>query len=71
MATYRQIQDWVRCEAGFVPKTCWIAHVKADHGLTLRQASNRYEHPTRAEPCPIEKRAAIRSALEHFGMVRS
>ena len=25
---YRQIQDWVKAEYGFTPKTCWIAHCK-------------------------------------------
>jgi hypothetical protein len=69
MATYRQIQERVRSKAGFVPRTCWIAHVKADHGLTLHKAPNRYEHPTRSDPCPTEKRAAIQAALQHFGMV--
>ena len=28
MATYKQIQDWVKKQYGFVPKTCWIADVK-------------------------------------------
>jgi len=47
MATYRQIQDWVRARNGFVPKTTWIAHVKFDLGLVKRSASNRFDHPTR------------------------
>ena len=40
MATYKQIQDWVKDNHGFVPKTCWIAHVKETCGLDLRDASN-------------------------------
>jgi len=41
MATYREIQGYVRVHADFVPKTCWIAHVMSDHELTTRLAPNR------------------------------
>ena len=40
MATYREIQAWIKKQHGFVPKTCWIAHVMSDYNLTTRQASN-------------------------------
>jgi len=33
MATYQQIQDWVRKHYGFTVKTYWIAHVKEMCGL--------------------------------------
>ncbi len=69
MATYREIQDWVRVKSGFVPKTCWIAHVKSDLGLTMRPSTNRYDHPTRVNPCPGDRRLAIEAALRHFNMV--
>jgi hypothetical protein len=69
MATYREIQNWVRAASGFVPKTSWIAHVKADRGLSERVASNRFKHPSRVNPCPRTRRAAIEAALQHFGMV--
>ncbi len=36
LATYQQIQEWVRQQYGFVPETCWIAHVKESCGLPLR-----------------------------------
>jgi hypothetical protein len=39
MATYEQIQDYVRKKYGFIPKTCWIAHVKEMCGLQMRKAS--------------------------------
>jgi hypothetical protein len=70
MATYRQIQDWVRQTRGFVPKTCWIAHVKSDLGLSMRRSVNHYSHPTRVNPCPGDRRQAIEAALRHFEMVR-
>jgi hypothetical protein len=41
MATYRQISDWVRFNHGFTVQTCWIADVKASHGLTRGHAPNR------------------------------
>jgi hypothetical protein len=69
MATYREIQNWVRAASGFVPKTSWIAHVKADRGLSEPAASNRFNHPTHVNPCPTARRAAIEAALRHFGMV--
>jgi hypothetical protein len=69
MATYREIQNWVRIKSGFVPKTCWIAHVKSDHGLIERNAPNRFMHPVRFHPCPPQRRSAIEAALRHFGMV--
>ncbi len=69
MATYREIQNWVRAASGFVPKTSWIAHVKADRGLIGRTAVNRFDHPKRVNPCPTKRRAAIEAALRHFGMV--
>jgi hypothetical protein len=68
MATYREIQDYVRKHDGFAPKSCWIAHVMSDHGLTTRQAPNRINVTERKHPCPETKRPAIMTALRHFGM---
>lgn len=68
MATYREIQDWVRQQYGFMPKTCWIAHCKELYGLPVRRAANR-EGEERKVPCPPEKRPAIRAAFEHFRML--
>ena len=68
MATYRQIQDWVRQQHGFVPKSCWIAHVKEMCGLPVRRSPNR-RGVERLVPCPEDKVAAIRAALRHFRML--
>jgi len=68
MATYREIQAWVKRHNDFVPKTCWIAHVLSDHNLTTRRASNRINAVARKYPCPDDKRAAIEAALKHFKM---
>ena len=69
MATYSQIQKYVKQVNGFVPKTCWIADVKNDYGLTNRMAPNRHSIEERKQPCPEKKRDAIISALKHFKMV--
>ena len=68
MATYRQIQDWVKAHHGFVPKTCWIAHCKELCGMERRTAPNR-QGPVRVHPCPPEKRQAIMDAFVHLGML--
>ncbi len=68
MATYKQIQDWVKQQYGFLLKTCWIAHVKHMSGLPMRKAPNR-QGAELVEPCPPEKVEPVRSALRHFGMI--
>jgi hypothetical protein len=69
MATYRQIQEWVREKKHYAPKTCWIAHVLSDHGLTVRSAPNRPFRKPRRQPCPDTKRPDIELALRHFKMI--
>jgi hypothetical protein len=69
MATYREISDYVALHFGFTPRPCWIAHVKADNGLTIRIAHNRANAAIRVKPCPESKWPAIKAALQHFGMI--
>jgi hypothetical protein len=71
MATYREIQDWVKAEHGYVVKTCWIAHCKEIAGLPLKISHRRYVSNIRQVPCPTEKKQAIMDAFNHFGMVAS
>ena len=65
---YSLIQDWVRSNCGWAPKTCWIAHCKELAGLPVRRAWNR-RSDERAVPCPAEKQTAIFAAFRHFGMI--
>jgi len=65
MPTYRQIQERVSRTYGFVPKTCWIAHVKAHLGLTRRLAPNRAEANKRTNPCPPDKWNAILDCISN------
>ncbi len=69
MATYKEIQSYVRNESGFVPKTCWIAHVKETCGLSPRVASNRKDNGVRQFPCPDNRAEAIKRALHYFRMI--
>jgi hypothetical protein len=71
MATYRQIQERVNTTDAFIPKTCWIAHVTSDFGLTRGAAPNRANASVRKYPCPPEKRPAILAALRHWDMIGS
>lgn len=70
MATYTQIQKYVKGKYGFQPKTCWIADVKEQAGLQVRRAWNRLEEE-RQDPCPTEKVGAILDALRYFGLIGS
>lgn len=68
MPTYSEIQKFVQRHHGFVPKTTWIAHVKALRGLPTRRTA-RGGGGRRVAPCPPEKREAIEEALRHFGLM--
>lgn len=68
MATYKEIQDYVRTVSGYTPKTCWIAHCKEIYGLTPRIAPNRQDVAIRKFPCPEDKQEDIRKAFQFFGM---
>jgi hypothetical protein len=68
MASYEEIQEWVKQQFGFMPETCWIAHCKEIYGLPLRNAPNR-QGGNRIKPCPPDKRPAIKEAFEHFRML--
>ena len=69
MATYREIQGYVREHYGYTPKPCWIAHTKALCGLNPKPAPNRRDPNSRVYPCPANKLEDIKAALAHFGMI--
>ncbi len=70
MATYREIQDYIKRKYGHTVKPCWIAHVEELIGLEPRVAPNRISVSKRQNPCPQDKRPAIEDALRHFQMIR-
>lgn len=69
MATYKEIQKWVKSNHGFTVKTCWIAHAKEIYNIPVKQSPNRYHPDVRTNPCPEEKLASIKRAFEHFDMI--
>ncbi len=69
MATYKQIQGYVKDKHGYQPKTCWIAHAKHECGIATRQAPNRRDPEKRVFPCPEDKLEDIKEAFIHFGML--
>ncbi len=69
MATYKEIQTYVKTAYGFVPKSCWIAHMKEICGLSVKVSHNRYSLDKREKPCPPEKMEPIREAFQYFKML--
>jgi hypothetical protein len=63
MPAYKEIQREIKITHGFVPKTCWIAHVFELSGKKSRTAPNRVDASVRKYPCPAEKQPAIIEAL--------
>lgn len=70
MATYRQIQEWVKAHHGFTRKTCWIAHCKELFGLEPRRSPN-HRGTGRMNPYPVDKRGAIMDAFAYYGVLPS
>ncbi|WP_018632425.1 hypothetical protein [Neomegalonema perideroedes] len=70
MATYKQIQEAVKARfpEKAKPKTCWIADVKAQHGLTLRRAPNRSPDGARMHPCPPDRYADLVEVMRDLGL---
>jgi hypothetical protein len=66
MNTYKAVQRKVKQDAGFVPKSCWIAHVLEMNGQHVRPAHNRKDRGTRQVPCPPDKRKPIERALREL-----
>jgi hypothetical protein len=67
MATYKEIQAYVKKEHGICVRTCWIADIKEKRGLPVRRAWNRHREG-RDNPCPEDKSDFIEEAMDHFGM---
>jgi len=68
VATYKEIQDYVKTTSGYTPKTCWIAHCKEIYGLEPKISPNRHDIGKRKYPCPKEKQEDIKRAFQFFGM---
>lgn len=69
MATYKEIQNYIKEKYGFTVKTCWITDIKNKFGLTQRRAYNRRSFQ-RLHPCPKNKKRQIIEALRYFKMIK-
>lgn len=69
MATYKEIQEYIKVTYGSTIKTCWIAHMKELCGLKRKDAINRKDTNKRVYPCPEDKQEFIREAFKHFDML--
>ena len=65
MPTYQQIAECVRYRTGRTVRTCWIAEVKRELGLTTQVAWNRGQGRG-TPPCPHLYKEAIRHCLASF-----
>ena len=69
MATYKEIQDYIKNKKGYMAQTCWIAHTKSICGIQTRVAPNRKNMDARVKPCPEDKVEDIKEAFRYFGMI--
>jgi hypothetical protein len=69
MATYKEIQDYIKQKHGYSVKTCWIAHMKEVCGLYPRISPNRHSQNVRVHPCPTNKQGDLKQAFKHFNMI--
>ena len=69
MATYKEIQTYIKQHHQITVQTCWIAHMKEKLGLPKRVASNRIDENSRVKPCPTEYEGFIEEAFNYFGMI--
>jgi len=69
MASYREIEIWVKNKYGFIPADCYVAHVKEMCGLHMKKAWNRQYETRRIKPCPDDQVEPIKEAFRHFGMI--
>jgi hypothetical protein len=69
MATYKEIQKYVKDKYDISIKDCWIAHVKELNGLNPKISRRRISKDKRKHPCPANKRDMIESAFRHFKMI--
>ncbi|EOW9564371.1 hypothetical protein QFB84_11035 [Enterobacter hormaechei] len=69
MATYKQIQEYVKVQNGVSVKTCHIAHVKHMQGVQMKRAPNRISPDSRVYECPDIFVPLIEQAMKHYGML--
>ncbi|CAI1522922.1 Uncharacterised protein [Serratia fonticola] len=69
MATYVQIQAFIKEKYGESIDSCHIAHVLDMHALVGKPAPNRISPDSRVKKCSEKKILLIEEALRYFGML--
>lgn len=69
MATYKNIQQYVKEAYGTTVKTCWIADMKELYGLNPSKANNHIDEDVRTNPCPEQHKEKILEAFIYFDML--
>lgn len=67
MATYREIQSFIKDKHNIIVQTCWIAHMKEKLGLPKRTAVNRISEYSRVKPCLLNMRFLLRKLFAILG----
>ncbi len=69
MATYKAIQNYIKDKYNCSVKTCWIADMKEQCGITTRTAPNRKSEKSRVYPCPDQHKEKILESFSYYGMI--
>lgn len=69
MATYKEIQTYIKNEYGYAAKSCWIAYMKELSGLKPGDSLRRISSTERAFPCTENKQVDIKATFKHFNMI--
>ena len=70
MATYKEIQNYVKNTYGFSVSTCFIVDAKEKCSLPVRKAWNRIDPKKRKHPCPDRYLEPIKKTFEFYGMIK-
>lgn len=66
-ARYKDVIEYSKKHYDFVIQSCWIAHIKELHGLSLN-SSGRGNLP-RQKLCPEDKKKLVERAMRAVGMM--
>lgn len=69
MATYKQIQEYIKQKYGFTPSTCHIADAKRGCEMKVRMAWNRIDKNKIKKSCPKKYLPKIKKAFIYFKMI--
>jgi len=65
----KQGQAYIKENFGYIPKICWIAHMKEICGLNPQVAANRRSNAVKMYLCPPEKQEDLQQAFVHFNWI--